>query len=110
MTWLVIPLGALIGFLTNYIAVRMVLHWLLPRKERALHRAVISQVLLLLPWYLKIPFLEKKVEEDLSRALEKQSAAEMGKLMYAAGGNELRIIEGLGAVVGATVAILGLLL
>ncbi len=108
--WLMVVIGAAIGYLTNAIAIRMAFLWLIPRKQEEMRRGLVEGIKQFLPKYLQLPLIGDKIEKDIERIVSQYDLTELGKQLYRAGRRELLGIELLGALVGALVGLVGMLL
>lgn len=105
--WL-IPIGAIIGYSTNYLAVRMVIRWLIPRKEKEIRMATSKEIFVILPWYLNLPIVRDVLQKDIEETVSKKGIEVLCNQIYRIGRLELRGIEFLGALIGALVGVIGL--
>lgn len=105
-------IGGVIGYATNCIAVRMTVHWLIPKKRKEICQEVIDNVIPeFLPNYIKvIPAVRRKFLKDTAKLVDNMSVTEFIRIVSSIGYKEFRFIEVLGGVIGAIIGGIILLL
>ena len=124
---LLIPIiGFIIGYLTNYLAVKMLFHpkkrilgiqGVLPRRRQQIAQRIGDASIHLLPAYIKdiqkIPFIGDKAIDYLKEAVEKQvnslSLDELEEIVLKVAKGELRFITWVGGVLGFIIGLVQVL-
>lgn len=97
--------GGTIGYLTNVIAIRMVISWVLPRKRYEISHKVVDDIIPgLLPKYMGwFSPLRRRLKHDAQRLLDEAKIVDFIRMIYSSSRLELRFIEFIGGVIGAGV-------
>lgn len=116
--WL-IPVGAAIGYLTNFIALKMifrpkrairigpfVIQGIIYKKRDQIARNLAEGIGRVLPWWLNLPLIGGLAKRGVERNLIEHSAEELEKLLYDVARKEIRMIELYGAFIGAVITTL----
>lgn len=116
--WL-IPVGAAIGYLTNYLALKMIfrpkrpvrigpftLQGVIYKKRDRIARSLAEGIHRVLPWWLNLPVVAGAVRRGLEDNLGSHSAEDLEKLLYDVARREIRMIEAYGALIGAAITAL----
>lgn len=122
MEWHLIAIGAGIGYLTNHLALKMLflprqpikigrftIQGLFPKKWPTMIGETLEGIQEVLPWYIKMPLIRQKIGHDIRQNLEEYDASKLEKTVYSEGLGEIRIIEGLGALIGLLVGLVAAL-
>jgi len=98
-------IGGVIGYATNCIAVKMTVHWLIPKKREEIYQEVIDNVVPeFLPNYIKvIPAVRKKFLKDTADLANDMSVTELIRIVSSIGYKEFRFIEVLGGIIGTII-------
>lgn len=112
MNWVCYPLiGGLIGYATNCLAIRMVVKWLIPRRQNEIKGRILDEIIpKFLPAYIKaLPPIKREFLRDTA---EMMTNIEITKLadVFLSGSRELRFIKILGGIIGAVIGSVMLLL
>ncbi len=117
------PIGALIGWLTNYIAIKMLFYprkkfmgfqGIIPKRKQILSEKISQASLSFLPSKIdkltKLPYLGEKIQNYLKKEIknnvEKIDNKELEEIIYNISKKELRFIQIFGAILGALIGII----
>ncbi|MDI6639965.1 MAG: hypothetical protein QMD78_03990 [Methanocellales archaeon] len=92
MEWHLIAIGAGIGYLTNYLALKMLflprqpikigrftIQGLFPKKWPTMIGKTLEGIQEVLPWYTKMPLIRQKIGHDIRQNLEEYDASKLEK-------------------------------
>lgn len=109
MRWLMPLLGALVGWLTNYLALKIAFRWLLPKKAGEVREGVVRLVGENAPWCVQLPVVREAFVRGVREKIEALDFREVEAMLSRHGWKELRIIELSGAAIGFLVGLVGVL-
>jgi uncharacterized membrane protein YheB (UPF0754 family) len=122
--FIILPIiGALIGWITNYIAIKMLFHprkkilgfqGIIPKRKKILSEKISQASLSFLPSKIdkltKIPYLGEKIQNYIKKEIKtnvnKIEDKELEKIIYNISKKELRFIQILGAILGTLIGII----
>jgi len=116
-------IGFVIGFFTNYLAIKMLFHprrkifgiqGVIPKRRRALAGKIASITPNIMPVYLQkikeIPFFGNKIMNSFQEAVEKQinslSIEELEDIVFKVMKKEMRFIVWVGGIIGLLIGII----
>lgn len=97
-------IGAGIGYATNYLAIKMVIKWLIPRRKGEIKRKMVDEIVpQFLPAYVKrFSPVKKKFLRDTAEMMAGMKIEELVDIILS-DSKELQFVKILGGVIGAVV-------
>ena len=111
MNWIYPIIGGLIGYATNWLAIKMVTKWLIPRRQEEIKKRIVNEIIpKFLPGYLwSIPVIKREFLQDTAKLVNEVKVTELANIILS-GSKELLFIKILGGVIGAVAGVVLLLL
>jgi len=111
MNWLYPIIGGVIGYATNCLAIKMVVKWLIPRRQEEIKRRIVEEIIpRFLPGYIKaLPPIKREFLQDTANMMTNVKITELANIILS-GSRELLFIKILGGVIGAVIGGVMLLL